>query len=221
MAPCSYVNENATPDLQSLLQMKRKTSATTKDESTGQDKPKKTIATKTKTAKTQLGKRNRRNSDECDSGPIAKIAVGKGVRHGLNGYLRAPTSGTDNNTHDFVGQQDWQKSSSMAATISTSHSSNQSLNTEGEFMFLDPSQLGMGFDNNLADLDRAVNTSNNSSLSFNETERIGMTRESSLVALAMIPSLSSFDHLQGDDKPGEKESNHALPDFPDLTYYIS
>jgi hypothetical protein len=31
MAPCSYINENATSDLKSLLRMKRKTSATTKD----------------------------------------------------------------------------------------------------------------------------------------------------------------------------------------------
>jgi hypothetical protein len=202
------------------LSNQRKTCATTKDESSSQDKPKKTIVTKTKAAKTQLGKRNRRNSEECDSGPIAKIAVGKGVRHGLNGYLRAPTNGTDN-TNDFAGQQDWKNSSSMAATISTTHSSNQSLDTEGEFMFLDPSQLGMGLDNNLAELDRTVNSANISSLLFNETEQLGMNRESSLVALAMIPSLSSFDHLQGEDKPEEKESNHALTDFPDLGYYIS
>jgi hypothetical protein len=109
----------------------------------------------------------------------------------------------------------------MAATISTTHSSNQSLNTEGEFMFLDPSQLGMGLDNNLAELDRTANSANNSSLLFNETEQIGMNRESSLVALAMIPSLNSFDHLQGEDNHEEKQSNHALTDFPDLAYYIS
>jgi len=219
MAPCSYVNENATPDLKSILQMKRKTSAITKDEVGDSDKPKKAPVSKAKVTKTQLGKRNRRNSDICESGPIAKIAVGKGVRHGLNGYLRASTSGT-NNDNEFKGQQDWQKSSSMAATIST-HSSYQSLNTESEFTFLDPLQLGMGVDNNLADLDSGVQNTNYPSLSFNETDQLGMKRESSLVALAMIPSLSSFDHLQGEDQSGEKESSHTLNDFPDLGYYIS
>jgi hypothetical protein len=219
MAPCSYVNENATPDLKSILMMKRKTGANTKDESSSSDKPKKTTVSKTKGAKSQLGKRNRRNSDDSESGLIAKIAVGKGVRHGLNGYLRVSASGTIQNK-DLTGQQGWQKSSSNAITIST-HSSNQSLNTEGEFTFLDPPQLGMGLDNNLADSESCVHNINNSSVSFNETDHLGMNRESSLVALAMIPSLSSFDHLQGEDQSEEKEYSHTLTDFPDLGYDIS
>lgn len=190
----------------------RKTGASTKDESSSSDKPKKTTVSKTKGTKSQLGKRNRRNSDDSESGPIAKIAVGKGVKHGLNGYLRDSASGTIQNK-DLTGQQGWQKSSSMAATIST-HSSNQSLHTEGEFTFLDPPQLGMG-------LDSCVHNINNSSVSFNEADRLGMNRESSLVALAMIPSLSSFEHLAGEDQSEGKECSHTLTDFPDLGYDIS
>lgn len=104
MAPCSYVNENATADLRSLLRMKRKTSATTKEKERQEsaEKMKKQASqnvTNTTTGSASIWahgvKRSRgdSNSGNAPQGPVAKIAVGKGVRHQLNGYLRNPGAG--------------------------------------------------------------------------------------------------------------------------------
>lgn len=224
MAPCSYINENATADLKSLLAMKRKTSANSKDENhinEKEDSKKATAASKI--PKSQMGKRSRPDSHEdMSSIQVAKIAVGKGVKHGLNGYLRTPSANTENNKKNIHGSDFLNNSNSvqMAATIST-HSSNQSLDTVGgEFTFLDPSQLGMGLDNNFPDpesFDLNPMSSLNAPNAYDSNHR-GLTRESSLVALAMIPSLSSFDHLQ--DEVGELNEptfpNPTFVDFPDF-----
>lgn len=150
---------------------------------------------------------------------MAKIAVGKGVKHGLNGYLRAPNSGNNKVMHgsDFL---DHSISAPVAATIST-HSSNQSLDTVGgEFTFLDPSQLGMGLDDHFPDpesFDINLISSHNAHTIY-ETNQRGLKRESSLVALAMIPSLSSFDQLQDEAAKSNEISfpDTTLTDFPDF-----
>jgi len=109
MAPCSYVNENATSDLRSLLKMKRKTSATTRDaksekadESTSMEaKPNQAqcspFMTNNASFSTTHGidnhmrKRSRSCVAEsnCVSQNVPKFAIGKGIRHSFNGYLKS------------------------------------------------------------------------------------------------------------------------------------
>jgi len=113
MAPCSYVNELATNDLRSLLKMKRKTSATTKDAKN--EKPDESPSSEPKPKVTQYSpfaksniltstahgirsnaplssdrKRLRPGTVESTGEPrsVAKFAIGKGIRHSLNGYLK-------------------------------------------------------------------------------------------------------------------------------------
>jgi len=252
MAPCSYVNENATNDLRSLLRMKRKTSATTKggDSSKSDSKGKKrsvsigngilsnavpinALSSASHGGSIIKGVKRSRNKKNNNSSAI-KIAVGKGVRHQLNGYLRnngaTPTpilSGgdfVDTNpsslarsvvgkgvAHQFTLQ-------SGASTVSSESSASGGITTKSldgfrdqgtgnKFTFLDPSQLGMGIDsvdNNLSELQNNYHSSLNASNdqrggahSNNALTPLGnpMKRESSLVALAMIPSLSSFESV--------------------------
>lgn len=120
MAPCSYVNELATNDLRSLLKMKRKTSATTKDtknektdeSSSVEPKPKVTqcspfpksnITTSTVHGISSNGlassdrKRSRPGSAENNMEP-RKFAVGKGIRHSLNGYLKSTPAAIQTST---------------------------------------------------------------------------------------------------------------------------
>lgn len=107
MAPCSYVNENATHDLRSLLRMKRKTSSTTKEnkgegDSTSDGKSSKGNSSSSSRvvnpvlngqAPTSSGtKRVRDSANGIGFGPSAKIAVGKGVKHQLNGFLKSPST---------------------------------------------------------------------------------------------------------------------------------
>merc|ERR1712238_226224 len=114
MAPCSYVNELATNDLRSLLKMKRKTSATTKDAKN--EKPDESPSSEPKPKVTQYSpfiksniststahgisnnalplsdrKRLRPGTVESNREPrsVAKFAIGKGIRHSLNGYLKS------------------------------------------------------------------------------------------------------------------------------------
>lgn len=109
MAPCSYVNENATSDLRSLLKMKRKTSATTRDSKNEKIDESTSTEAKLNQAQTssyvsnnasipathdienQARKRSRSCSAETNSESqnVAKFAIGKGIRHSLNGYLKA------------------------------------------------------------------------------------------------------------------------------------
>jgi hypothetical protein len=251
MAPCSYVNENATNDLRSLLRMKRKTSATTKggDSSKSDNKGKKrsvsigngTLSNAVPINALSSGSHGgsitkgvkRSRSKKNNNSSAVKIAVGKGVRHQLNGYLRnngaTPTpilSGSgdcvDTNpsslaksvvgkgvAHHFTLQ-------SGASTVSSESSASGAITTKSldgfrdqgtgnKFTFLDPSQLGMGIDsvdNNLSELQNNYHSSLNASndqrggvQSNNALTPSGnpLKRESSLVALAMIPSLSSFE----------------------------
>lgn len=114
MAPCSYVNELATTDLRSLLKMKRKTSATTKETKSdrteeppsSEAKPKimqcspfqkSTILNPTVhgVSNNVMSSSDRKRSKPCtvESNKVprnvAKFAVGKGIRHSFNGYLKS------------------------------------------------------------------------------------------------------------------------------------
>ncbi len=261
MAPCSYINENATNDLRSLLRMKRKTSATTKGGESkggqnggGDGKGKKRsvsigagsasaamMSNQNSTSKGGKRSRGSRSKNGDDTGAAAKIAVGKGVRHQLNGYLRnsASTSAavpckvgssslnergsTDPSSiaksvvgkgvaHHFAMQTAPSAVSSQTSSACNLSSSNldgfRDQGTGNNFTFLDPPQLGMGVDyieNNLSELQNNYQSSLNAcssagvesggvqSQSSLEPTGKPLHRDSSLVALAMIPSLSSVD----------------------------
>lgn len=255
MAPCSYVNENATNDLRSLLRMKRKTSATTAKDAkekklpTAVPKENKVVPPASlpnpATTKSTSGvKRTRDSSNNYVSvGPVAKIAVGKGVRHQLNGYLRnnntkgITSSGTTVSSSDRKDQSPGTElpksldpfaiakaavgkgishqfsihNKSASCTISNQNNPNsarftnvgpvkakQQVSSSNQFTFLDPSQLGMDIESSLCELQNNYQNSLNEVGDFSDYNddffsKTGLRRESSLVALAMIPSLSSIE----------------------------
>jgi len=181
-------------------------------------------------------KRNRTpNEDYVSIGPVAKIAVGKGVRHQLNGYLRNPNSKDDNITpvsaaptstdpsalaksavgkgvaHHFTMQPPKvpscaasSRSTSMTFNLDASKLQNPAC-FGNNFTFLDPSQLGMGVESDLSALQTNFQNSLTAALpsgsksngnvdnTSSNTSGPQLKRESSLVALAMIPNLESFE----------------------------
>jgi hypothetical protein len=325
MAPCSYVNENATSDLRSLLRMKRKTSATTKDGKTtndkngSQDSP--TIRSNaSKTHGRPLGKKStsckraRKNGVQqhlLENVPSSSITIAKGagVKHQLNGYLQgsgtstgtmstATTSGSSkygmsnnrvispsssqitpiNNplvpdpmtsldplsiaksavgkgvTHQYHSSLPPQTTSAPSNTNTNTTSSTNNANngvsisnslingiptdSSNRFTFLDPSQLGMGIESCLSELQNNfrnslneanksgndMNGNNGNDQSANSLQVLNsMQRESSLVDLAIIPSLSSIlppsttqstNNIASNNKSLESEYGMTFIDFP-------
>jgi hypothetical protein len=331
MAPCSYVNENATSDLRSLLRMKRKTSATTKDgKSTSNNNDTnnndgssttngKGHARSTSNKKSSSNKRSRTNrqsqhhlmthsnvhqlsSPNGTAGPSSSITIAKGagVKHQLNGYLAGNRTGINigstnssqyqsssnsstsqiipiNNplvpdpmisldpsaiakaavgkgvTHQFHSSTLTQPTN---GTITNNSSTNGNVNvnnvpsnstnngigacnniingipmdSSNKLTFLDPSQLGMGIENCLSELqtnfrnslneanakdnttnDHGGNCNNNGALNQQQLQHLSMQRESSLVDLAIIPSLSSIlPPSVGNAENGSESNNLSL-----------
>eukprot|EP00979_Chaetoceros_neogracilis_P014240 scaffold4487_cov273-Chaetoceros_neogracile.AAC.46 len=257
MAPCSYVNENATTDLRSLLRMKRKTSATTKeskDKHNESQKSKKTSFAALNRVQSGIKRDRPSNHDVVNTGPCAKIAVGKGVRHQLNNYHRdapinshtgghnmaapIPSSSAGNTVPSSIAPSALAKIAvgkgvahhfSMPSSIGSSHCSSNSLSHNldtsilqdpetgmgDNFTFLDPSDLGMGVENSLSALQanyqnslnevmpNGINPSGGVSRSvLNNARKSQLSRNSSLVALAMIPSLETIggvSELEGEE----------------------
>jgi len=244
MAPCSYVNENATTDLRSILRMKRKTSANatkeTKDEKIDSGKTndrKSSTSPLSSTAIPTVSVGVKRSRDPSNSyvsvGPVAKIAVGKGVKHRLNGYLKntpeVNTRGPVPSRNQLEISVDPQVIAKAAVGKGISHqfsvhnhssplsvlnrtstnvtkpvisgtdpTSKYQGNSSNNFTFLDPSQLGMDIESSLSELQNNYQNSLNESVSctdYNDDyfSKSGLRRESSLVALAMIPSLGSIE----------------------------
>jgi len=257
MAPCSYVNENATTDLRSLLRMKRKTSATTKDSKTesSADKKKSTQSGRIVPISKVQGVKRSRNG--ANTGPAAKIAVGKGVRHQLNGYLRhpsAPQSMDGTGGYDQVQQNSTDPSSIAKSAVGKGIAHHHTFSNPGaaemskstanairgnnldgfkqhrtdgnNFTFLDPSQLGMGIDNSLSELQSNYQSSLNDSDQANGTangsgnhNRSSLRRDSSLVALAMIPSLQSIEPTPVSELEAiDDKAMMTFIDFPNTGY---
>jgi hypothetical protein len=212
----------------------RKTSATIKDSKNNSDSlsEKKRASQSGRIGSILKSQGVKRSRVGVNTGPMAKIAVGKGVRHQLNGYLRNPVIP---NTAQSMGayeqqQQDTDPTSLAKSAVGkgithqyarnntgvsdvTSSTANamrgnnldgfKQHGTNGNFTFLDPSQLGMGIDNSqnsLSELQSNYQSSLNESDQTNGTGNGGITtsksslrRDSSLVALAMIPSLQSIE----------------------------
>lgn len=125
---------------------------------------------------------------------IAKAAVGKGVTHQYQSANNHNSNNTTNKATNNIG-------------ISNSVMSGIPTDSSNKFTFLDPSQLGMGIESCLSELQtnfrNSLNEANaqagNTNDFNNSTNQLGnqdnnqctMQRESSLVDLAIIPSLSS------------------------------
>lgn len=284
MAPCSYINENATTDLRSLLRMKRKTSATTgggKEKSCDNTNSKSKKSSKANVAKssssleTTTSTRINAGKDVSNVylsvGPVATIASGKGVKHQLNGFLRPPVTGSNVSTqysssaitvaeskpytsldpsalakaavgkgvvHHFAmnqnastqdtGSSTSANSGGMKRSISTALDGFKKISNGPGFTFLDPQQLGMDIDDN--DNDGIGSSTNPYGISMNSSsghtgKKKRIQRESSLVALAMIPSLGSVeptpiselqtssDKTEKNKKPSQSEVMSFI-DFP-------
>jgi hypothetical protein len=152
-----------------------------------------------------------------DPASIAKAAVGKGVTH------------------------QYQPSSSNASKVSNNVLNNNLINngiptdSSNRFTFLDPSQLGMGIESCLSELknnfrnslneaakaDEAKNTDSNENGSLSYFPQFSsLTRESSLVDLAIIPSLHTTQSQANlfssamNDKTLESEYGMTFIDFP-------
>lgn len=193
----------------------------------------------------------KRSRSGVNTGPAAKIAIGKGVKHQLNGYLRNltpssvpslseqqeidPTSLARSAVgkgvaHHFtlMNQSGSERSSSLSMNISSSHLDGfKQHSTHGNnFTFLDPSQLGMGIDNSLHELQNNYQSSLNGAGSFGtgseqgadngNTQKSSLRRDSSLVALAMIPSLLSMEPTPVTELEAvDDKAMMSFIDFPD------
>ena len=250
MAPCSYVNENATADLRSLLRMKRKTSATTKDGKG--DKGGGTLSTNSDNG---MNSNHKRNTSQQLRGVIVnpvinidnkrskgenglKVPISKGgVKHALNGYLKStPMSITSNNlsinnplaiqaTNTQLNGNDLDPLTLAQSAVGkgVQHqflmdhapaSSKKSAESSSEtFTFLEPSQLGMGIEKSLSELQNNFrNSMNEHGKSTDDLSKL--KRVSSLVDLAMIPSLSMVEPTPVYQMTTTSENLMSFVDFP-------
>lgn len=123
-----------------------------------------------------------------DPSALAKAAVGKGVVHHFAMNQNASTQDTGNSASANSG--------GMKRSISTALDGFRKISDGHGFTFLDPQQLGMDIDeddnDDLVSLRNSHGSSTNISSGHNGKKK-RIQRESSLVALAMIPSLGSVE----------------------------
>ena len=123
-----------------------------------------------------------------DPSALAKAAVGKGVVHHFAMNQNASTQDTGSSTSANPG--------GMKRSISTALDGFKKISNGPGFTFLDPQQLGMDIDD--SDNDDVGSSRNSYGISMNSSsghtgKKKRIQRESSLVALAMIPSLGSVE----------------------------
>lgn len=230
MAPCSYINDAVTPDIRTLLTIKRKTSAaerakaaeggagteeTSKRAALGSDILPATIAPMFLNGNDLTNFANKRQRLETntvvqDMGNY-KVAVGKGVKHQLNGYLKNTTT----TTQPAVPVQQMQAPRGRLVSHANylSHLSHPSAkaatSAPAPLRFLDPSELGMSVEDSLNELKdnfrsaaaSAFGTLNDNSSLVGEPSSSKspllpsagiarmLARDDSLVNLAMLPTL--------------------------------
>ena len=184
-------------------------------------------------------------SSSLDPLSIAKSAVGKGVTHQYQSVTN--TQSTTNSTNGNNGG-----GASGGVGINTNLISGIPTDSSNKFTFLDPPQLGMGIESCLSELqtnfrnslneanaknddcndpnnsnmNNDMNNNSNANNSFNTNNQnhnqLSMTRDSSLVDLAIIPSLSSTqftnyslnNNTTINDKSLESEYGMTFIDFP-------
>lgn len=152
-----------------------------------------------------------------------KVAVGKGIKHQLNGFLRNPEVKTSQTAlahsavgkgirHSFVGAQQQTDKEVVNVPPNTSTPDNT-------FTFKDPHQLGMDVQNSLNELSNNFQNSLKQSEQFNAVGYISMLkRDDSLVDLAMIPSIeptsvSEMQQADADQAAMEANEDTSFLDF--------
>jgi len=115
--------------------------------------------------------------------------VGKGISHQFSVHNHSSPLSVLNRTSTNV---------TKPVISGTDPTSKYQGNSSNNFTFLDPSQLGMDIESSLSELQNNYQNSLNESVSctdYNDDyfSKSGLRRESSLVALAMIPSLGSIE----------------------------
>eukprot|EP00542_Grammatophora_oceanica_P021822 CAMPEP_0194027366 /NCGR_PEP_ID=MMETSP0009_2-20130614/1523_1 /TAXON_ID=210454 /ORGANISM="Grammatophora oceanica, Strain CCMP 410" /LENGTH=498 /DNA_ID=CAMNT_0038666411 /DNA_START=307 /DNA_END=1803 /DNA_ORIENTATION=+ len=207
MAPCSYVNEATTDDLRSILLIKRKTSATTGTGKGGKKRDRAGAATTQQASATApvnpvlagiLQKTaTTASSSNKRAQPVtsAKLAIGKGVKHQLNGFLKGNTAEKGSSqaalAKSAVGRgvrHGYSIPPVSGAPVAPATAAVAAGSASPQFTFKDPHQLGMDIQTSLSEL------SNNFKNSLKDAEQstgepyVGMLkRDDSLVDLAMIP----------------------------------
>jgi len=254
MSPCSYVNDEITPDIRSLLRIKRKTTGSkdrkndiqshsaiggiiTDTSNTNSPVVNPVLAGILNQSRSRGLKRSLKNGD-CETNPHFKVAVGKGIRHKLNGYLKAPLSACspplspsgslgDISGPTILKPDDLAKTAvgrgikhqfapgRISPTQKGANIADAKHNIEDNspFTFLDPHQLGMDVKNSLTELKSNFRNSfagvgisctpkasvlnslqsqpTSTQQPFSSTNHETISRVSSLVDLAMIPSIEA------------------------------
>jgi HSF-type DNA-binding len=242
MAPCSYVNEATTMDYRSILAIKRKTTATLpkekgpkkreRSESGSEPSPVNTstpavnpvlVGILQRTSTSVISFEPKRGTMEPPAATAIKVAVGKGVKHQLNGFLRNPVVNTSQMAlaqsavgkgvrHSFVSAQQQSVKEVVSVSLDTAA-------LEDAFTFKDPHQLGMDVQNSLNELSNNFQNSLKQTQQFNDVGYISMLkRDDSLVDLAMIPSIeptsvSEMQQADADQAAVEASEDTSFLDF--------
>lgn len=250
MAPCSYVNEATTMDFRSILAIKRKTTATIPKEKPPKKRERMVsneeanqqststapvhpvlVGILQRTPSTSLPCDVKRGKPESPTASAIKVAVGKGIKHQLNGFLKgqpgdlshlnlAKSAVGKGVRHNFIGATSKEADESVA---------NETVSSENSFTFKEPHQLGMDIQSSLNELS---NNFHNSLKQSQESDAVQeyfsmLRRDDSLVDLAMFPSIepTSVSEMQQADAEqaaanAEAENNYIIMPFLDFTHDV-
>jgi len=240
MSPCSYVNEATTMDYKSILAIKRKTTTTIQKEKV----PKKRERSGSNTGHIQVSTNlpvdpvlvgilhrttaesgpcepKRERLDDSTSVTTIKVAVGKGIKHQLNGFLRNPPENISHLALAKIAVGKGVRHSVSAQNTLTEPSVVDATTADNSFTFKEPHQLGMDVQSSLDELSNNFRNSLKQSLEIDDQAYISMLRrDDSLVDLAMIPSVepTSVSEMQEADAAASlhiDSSGMAFLDFPD------
>lgn len=246
MAPCSYVNEATTMDYRSILAIKRKTTATIPKEKP--PKKRERIVSKEeanqpnsltapvhpvlvgilqRTPPTDLSCDSKRGKHETPTAIAIKVAVGKGIKHQLNGYLKGSS---ENQSHvdlakSAVGRGVRHNFIGAVNKVVDDITSNQTVSSEDSFTFKDPHQLGMDIQSSLNELSNNFHNSLKQSQETDVDEGYFsmLRRDDSLVDLAMIPSIeptsvSEMQQADAEQAAADAENGYIIMPFLDFPH---
>lgn len=261
MAPCSYVNEETTCDLQSLLLVRRKGSAKDNDaktskgsavpsgtssrpaekkkrqapendvqQATAQPMSSTIVASAVETKRTRGAQPTTTCTSNSNPGFSSnyKVAIGKGIRHQLNGFLKGSNSG---NSLGTAVTSSTATANSMMPTSSSETVNNYTMTSSAyasaqnalpsasppaePMRFFDPSELGMGVESDSLSQLKSNFAAANSATTTSSADRESPSNSSdggldSLVNLAMVPVLddSHNSNVNTNDSPSETPSTN-------------
>ncbi|KAI2513393.1 hypothetical protein MHU86_867 [Fragilaria crotonensis] len=223
MAPCSYVNDAASPELRSLLLIKRKTTPTTAREKGSKKRERAESAGDSSVAATPqvnpvLADILQRSTSDpvVKSSNVPKIVTGKGITHQVGGLLKSPVGiGVPaNNSHialarSAVGRGIRHGYASIAGKSLAAPPKKENTTTVStissatpDFTFKDPHQLGMDVQTSLSELSNNFKNSLRNAPDDMQCYQM-LSRDSSLVDLAMLDPIepTPVSEMQGTGDP--------------------